>query len=89
MNTITQQILEDLAKLPPQMQEEALDFVRYLNEKIAKRDAVPIKKETNGKEVAEIMVEIARRGSAFQDLTDPVMWQRETRKDRPLPGREK
>ena len=43
MNTVTRQILEDLAKLPPQMQEEALDFVRLLNEKIAKRDTVSLK----------------------------------------------
>lgn len=88
MNTITQQILEDLAKLPPQLQEEALDFVRYLNDKIAKRGDVPLRKEPNGKEVAEIMAEIAGRGLAFHDIGDPVAWQREIRKDRPLPGRD-
>lgn len=87
MNTVTRQILEDLAKLPPQMQEEALDFVRLLNEKLAKRETVSLKKEPNGKEIAEIMAEMAGRGLAFQDITDPVAWQRETRKDRPLPGR--
>ena len=29
---------------------------------------------------------MAVRGVAFQDITDPVVWQREIRKDRPLPA---
>ena len=30
MSIITQQILEDMENLPPEMQAEALDFVRFL-----------------------------------------------------------
>ena len=33
MNKITQEILEDIGSLPPEMQEEALDFVRFLKTK--------------------------------------------------------
>jgi hypothetical protein len=29
-----------------------------------------------------------RRLNPYRDITDPVAWQREQRKDRPLPGRE-
>ena len=36
MNTITQQFIESLETLPPQAQEEALDFVRFLQSKLAK-----------------------------------------------------
>lgn len=88
MNIITQQFIENFENLPPQMQEEALDFVRYLNVKLAKTELVPLAKEPNGKRIAEIMAEIAARGEAFHDITDPITWQREVRKDRPLPGRE-
>ncbi|MBF0220343.1 MAG: hypothetical protein HQL49_12570 [Gammaproteobacteria bacterium] len=45
-------------------------------------------KEPNGAKIAKLMAEIAARGTAFQDIDDPVAWQREIRKDRPLPGRE-
>jgi hypothetical protein len=88
MSMITQQFIENFENLPPQMQEEALDFVRFLNIKLAKTKTAPLAKEPNGKKVAEIMAEIAARGGAFHDITDPVAWQREIRKDRPLPGRE-
>lgn len=30
----------------------------------------------------------AVRLNVFQDVADPIAWQRETRQDRPLPGRE-
>ena len=35
----------------------------------------------------ELFEELARRGT-FDDIEDPVEWQREIRKDRPLEGRE-
>jgi len=88
MSMITRQIIEELETLPPQMQEEALDFVRFLQAKLAKAAPNPQVKEPNGKKVAEIMAEIAARGTAFQDIKDPVAWQREIRKDRSLPGRD-
>jgi hypothetical protein len=87
MSLITRQIIEDLESLPPQMQEETLDFVRFLRCKVAKIDPEQQITEPNGKKVAEIMAEIAARGTAFQDIKDPVAWQREIRQDRPLPGR--
>ena len=88
MNTITKQILDDVKSLPDQMQKETLDFVRFLKNKQKQSGAAASDKEPNGKKVAEVMAEIAARGTAFRDIKDPIAWQREIRKDRPLLGRE-
>jgi hypothetical protein len=37
--------------------------------------------------IAEILEKLAQ-SNPFRDIEDPVEWQREIRKDRPLPGRE-
>ena len=43
--------------------------------------------EADGQAMAAALADIARRGT-FDSIKDPVEWQREIRKDRPLPGRE-
>lgn len=40
------------------------------------------------KAAAEALERLAKRGTAFAEIEDPVAWQREIRNDRPLPGRE-
>jgi hypothetical protein len=40
-----------------------------------------------GKRMAEFLERLAA-SNAFKDIDDPSEWQREIRKDRPLPGRE-
>lgn len=47
----------------------------------------PVQSEPNGKLAVEILKRIADRGG-IPSIPDPVSWQREIRKDRPLPGRE-
>ena len=49
-------------------------------------DEAPLS-EPNGKRAVEILKRIADRGG-IRSIPDPVAWQREIRKDRPLPGRE-
>lgn len=39
-----------------------------------------------GPEMAAILEKIAETG-AFAEVKDPLVWQRKTREDRPLPGR--
>jgi hypothetical protein len=73
MSIITQQILEDIESLPPEMQVETLDFVRFLKTKLAKSENVMKQQELNGSEVAKIMTEIAARGTAFQGIDDPFL----------------
>lgn len=43
--------------------------------------------EPNGRKLVAILQKIADRGG-IPSIKDPVKWQREIRKDRPLPGRE-
>lgn len=85
MGTLSQQILHDVESLPPHLQEEARIFVRNLK----------MKQDSQAQEISEqkqqfsIVIErIAQRGTAFSGVEDPVEWQTETRKDRPLSGRE-
>lgn len=47
----------------------------------------PKPKRSNGKKMAAILRKIAETGG-ISSIKDPVKWQREIRKDRPLPGRE-
>jgi hypothetical protein len=43
-------------------------------------------REPNGKRAIEFLRQIACRGG-IKSIPDPVAWQREIRRDRPLPGR--
>lgn len=89
MTAIIQQILDDVVEFPEPMQAEVLDFVHFLKQKTAKKSASnQINNKPNGQVIAEIMNRIAARGNAFSDIKDPVEWQINIRKDRPLPGRE-
>ena len=87
MGTITQQILEDVGALTPEMQQEALDFVQFLKTKLSNSALKPKESEPNGVKLAQLMEEASRK-NLFSHIDDPAAWQREIRKDRPLPGRE-
>ncbi len=65
MTAITRQILNDVESMPPEMQEEALDFVRFLKAKLSTGSQKQKAGEPNGKKIAEIMERIAQRGTAF------------------------
>ena len=45
------------------------------------------KLKQNRKRIQEIIGQLQQAG-AYSSIKDPVAWQREIRKDRPLPGRE-
>ena len=47
----------------------------------------PEDSDLSGKTTFELLQELANMG-AFAEIEDPVAWQREIRKDRPLPGRD-
>lgn len=44
-------------------------------------------KKSSGPKMAEILERLAKTGG-IQEITDPVLWQKETRKDRKLPFRD-
>ena len=56
----------------------------YVSVTEVKRDDDP---EPGQKSMVELFQALADSG-AFADIEDPVAWQREQRKDRPLPGRD-
>lgn len=47
----------------------------------------PDQTTNRGKRMAEALEKLAA-SDAFSEISDPVQWQREIRKDRPLPGRD-
>jgi hypothetical protein len=47
----------------------------------------PDQTEDRGKRMAEALEKLAA-SDAFSEISDPTEWQREIRRDRPLPGRE-
>jgi hypothetical protein len=91
MNSVVRKIIEDVEGLPPDMQRKALDFVRSLKDRHKIRESAPPTRATddgNQRKLFRLMEKIAARGTAFREIEDPSEWQREIRKDRPLPDRE-
>lgn len=87
MNALQQQILEDLDTLPENLQAEILDFVQFLKAKVARHPQKIATAAPNGEAVAHIFERMAAR-NALSSIKGPSAWQREIRKDRPLPGRD-
>ena len=50
-------------------------------------DETPEERAARGKRMADALRELAA-SAAFKEISDPVAWQREIRKDRAMPGRE-
>lgn len=44
--------------------------------------------EFDSKKFIKAVQDLQASGGAYHDIKDPVAWQREIRKDRPLPGRD-
>jgi hypothetical protein len=83
---LTEQIQQQLSALPPEKQSEVLDFIAFLQERARSVRSASAEAE-RGKRIKAALQTLAELGT-FADITDPVEWQRQIRKDRPLPGRE-
>ncbi|SLM28813.1 conserved hypothetical protein [Desulfamplus magnetovallimortis] len=90
MNIMMQELMEEAKSLPLDLQQETLDFVRFLKLSRFIEPTMNLHEtgKTNGARVANLMEKIARRGSAFRDIKEPSDWQRNIRKDRLLHGRD-
>lgn len=84
--TLLEQIQEQVRRLPQEKQREVLDFVRFLRQRPGASPFGPSDAE-RGKRVKKAFLYLAET-KAFGDIPDPAEWQRQIRKDRPLPGRE-
>ena len=84
MATITEEIYNQVQSLPEDLQIEALEFVNFLQYRLAQKQT----KQLDNLSLADILEDISQHGTAFSDIKDPVTWQREQRQDRELFGRE-
>ena len=84
--TLLEQIEKQLRTLPPEKQVEILDFVTFLQQQVQATRSSFAEAE-RGKRIKAALQALADLGT-FAHITDPVEWQRQIRKDRPLPGRE-
>ena len=71
------------------------DRVEWLDDKPESAESVPVQisvldngqTPTSGQQLARLLGILADKGT-FEGIEDPVAWQREQRRDRPLPGRD-
>ncbi|MBF0132906.1 MAG: hypothetical protein HQL75_10020 [Magnetococcales bacterium] len=81
-------ITSHVARLPEALRIELLHYALFLEQRFAKTgQTIEDPPEERQHLLAESM-EAATRLNPFQEISDPVTWQREIRRDRPLPGRE-
>ena len=81
--TLIEQIQNQAGQLPPEKQKEALDFIAFLKQ----RSKQPVSSETERKERLKKAFSTLAELGTFADISAPVNWQKQIRKDRPLPGR--
>jgi len=84
MNRLVHQIATDVETLPVHLQEEILGCVQFLKLKCQKKyfHSVVEDSESDEGKVVGLMEKIAACGAAFQDVEDPLEWQKEIRKNR-------
>ena len=63
------------------------DAKLVLGQKVEVREPLPLPKKQDRARIQEIIAELQKL-NPYKDIKDPVAWQREIRKDRPLPGRD-
>ena len=84
--TLTEQIQKQLDMLPPEKQSKVLDFVTFLQGRM--RSEGSVSEDSKRRERLKTAFETLAALGTFAEINDPVDWQRQMRKDRPLPGRE-
>jgi hypothetical protein len=85
--TLLEQIEQQLSTLPPEKQYEVLDFIAFLRAR-SQISPTAVSDKERGKRIKAAFQRLAKM-KAFSEIADPVQWQRETRRDRSLPGRAK
>jgi hypothetical protein len=88
--SIQESINQQLITLPENLQAEILDFVMFLKFRHNKSNSIydnPLTEEQRKRKIVDCLTKLAERNPFFE-IKDPIAWQREIRKDRPLPGRD-
>lgn len=86
--SLADSIAEHVSGLPAEKQSEVFDFVLFLEHRHEQADAAPSNDQERRRRAVASALDALRKSGAFDQVDGPVAWQRETRKDRPLPGRE-
>jgi hypothetical protein len=71
-----------------ELSDTIYDRVISFLELLPKNECHILENKMTGREALSIALDNAVRTNIFNDIKDPVAWQREIRKDRALPGRE-
>ncbi len=68
MATITEEIYNQVQSLPENLQMETLEFVNFLQYRLAQKQS----KQFDNVSLADILEDISQHGTAFSDIKDPV-----------------
>jgi hypothetical protein len=82
---LMEQIEKQLTRLPPEKQNEVLDFIMFLQQRI--QDPSASNEAERSKRIKTAFQTLAELNT-FADISDPVSWQQQIRQDRQLPGRQ-
>ena len=82
---LMKQIEKQLTLLPPEKQNEVLDFILFLQQRL--QSTPTSTKEERSKRIKSAFQDLVGLNT-FSDVSDPVEWQKQIRRDRSLPGRE-
>lgn len=82
-----QMLHREIDSLDPVDMAQVFDFIGYLKSRAVKLPKHQ-KTEAERQAIIEKALTALQQSGAFSDIGDPAEWQREIRKDRPLPGRE-
>jgi hypothetical protein len=85
--TLLELIQNQIQQLPPEKQVEVLDFATFLQERAQKPLPVASSDTERTQRLRNAFAALAEM-KTFSNITDPVEWQRQIRKDKLLPGRE-
>ena len=85
MNAILKDIQDHAAALPLSLQAELLHYAIFLEQKIQQEKPVASTQQRRER-FAEALAQAVTL-NPFAEIADPVVWQREQRQDRTLPGR--
>ena len=88
--SIQETINQHITNLPENLKAEILDFVIFLEYKHHKSNynsAIHLTEDQRQEIISNCLTKLAQ-SNPFFEIEDPAEWQREIRKDRPLPGRE-
>ena len=87
--TTLEQLTQTVQRLPDQVQREVLHYALYLADRAAGETTPPPEAAFVRSRALGEALEAAAQLNPFAEVADPVAWQRESREDRALPGRDK